>query len=133
MRLPARPALRLGTLVAAAVLVGGCSSDELDVDGFAPGACTDVAPELQELDAALRDHASGDLSGKRAAVEFEAAQDAVLAASPDAEGPVAKAMTTLVTDLGFLRVAVDNELDDNTPQEDARAALEALAEQCRGS
>jgi len=128
-----RAALRLGTLAVAAVLLTGCSADGLDVDGFAPGACTDVAPALEDLDTALREHQSGDLSAKRAGAEFEAAQDALLEASPEAEEPVQAAMTALVTDLGFLRVATDNELDDSTPQDDVRKALDALAEQCRAA
>ena len=131
MHLSARPAPRLGALLVTAVLLAGCSSDELDVDGFAPGACTDVAPELQALDQALRDYAAEDLSAPRAGAEFEAAQDALLAASADAGAPVQEAMTTLVTELGFLRVATDNELDDAAPQEDARTALDALAQECR--
>lgn len=133
MHLSARPAVRLGTLVVTAVLLAGCSSDGLDVDGFAPGACTDVAPALTDLDQALRDYASDDLSPERAGAEFETAQDALLAASPDADEPLAAAMTTLVTDLGFLRVASDNALDDVTPQKDARKALDALAARCQGS
>ena len=133
MHLTTRPAVRLGMLLAAAVLLTGCSSDELDVDGFEPGACADVAPALQDLDQSLREYGSDDLSAQRAAAEFEAAQDALLAASPDADELVEAAMTTLVTDLGFLRVAADNGLDDATSQEDARTALDGLATQCRGS
>jgi hypothetical protein len=133
VHLPARPVLRLGTLALATVLLAGCSSGELDVDGFAPGACSDVAPALEDLDQALRDYESEDLSAKRAATEFETAQDALIAASPEADQPVQEAMTALVTDLGFLRVATDNELDDSSPQEDVRKALNALAEECGGS
>ena len=133
MHLFARPAARFGTLVVTAVLLSGCSSDELDVDGFAPGACTDVAPALKDLDKALRERESGDLSGKRAAAEFETAQDELLAASPEAAEPVREAMTALLADLGFLRVATDNELEDTTPQADARKALNTLAERCGGS
>jgi hypothetical protein len=133
VHLTARPAARLGTLLLTAVLLAGCSSDELDVDGFAPGACTDVAPALQDLDQALRDYAGEDLSGPRAGAEFEAAQDELLAAAPEADAPVQDAMTELVTNLGFLRVATDNELDDTGPQEDARAALGTLAQRCGGS
>ena len=133
MHLSARPAARLGTLLVTAVLLAGCSSDELDVDGFAPGACTDVAPALQDLDQALREYAGEDLSRPRAAAEFEAAQDELLAAAPEADAPVQEAMTALVTDLGFLRVATDNELEDTAPQEDARASLGALAQRCGGS
>ena len=133
MHQSARPAARLGTLLVTAALLAGCSSDELDVDGFAPGACTDVAPALQDLDQALRDYAAEDLSRPRAAAEFEAAQDELLAAAPEAAAPVQEAMTALVTDLGFLRVATDNALEDTAPQEDARASLGALAQRCGGS
>jgi len=133
VHLTTRPAVRLGTLVVTAVLLAGCSSAELDVDGFSPGACTDVAPALQDLDQALREYGSDDLSPQRAGAEFEAAQDELLAASPGADEQVEAAMTALVTNLGFLRVATDNALDDATPQEDARTSLDALAEQCRGS
>jgi len=42
-------------------------------------------------------------------------------------------MTALVTDLGFLRVATDNELDDTAPQEDTQASLGELAQRCGGS
>jgi hypothetical protein len=129
------PSARASTLVLALVtaLLAGCSSDALDVDGFAPGACTEVAPSLEELDATLRDFATEDLSAERAGDAFQEAQDALLVESEDAEEPVREAMTALVTDLGFLRVATDNELADATPQEDARKALDALAEECRGS
>jgi hypothetical protein len=133
VHLSARPAARLSTLLVTAVLLAGCSSDELDVDGFAPGACTDVAPALQDLDQALRDYAGEDLSRPRAGAEFEAAQDELLAAAPGADAPVQEAMTALVTDLGFLRVATDNELEDTEPQEDARASLGTLAQRCGGS
>ena len=133
MLLPARPAARLGTLLLTAVLLAGCSSDELDVDGFAPGACTDIAPALQELDQALRGYAGEDLSRPRAAAEFEAAQDELLAAAPAADAPVQEAMTELVTNLGFLRVATDNELDDDGPQQDAQASLGKRAQRCGGS
>jgi hypothetical protein len=133
VHLPALPALRIGTLVVVAALLSGCSSDGLDVDGFAPGACTDVAPALEDLDEALRDFQADDLSAGRAAAEFEAAQEALQEASPDADEPVQEAMTELVTDLGFLRIATDNELDDSTPQQDVRKDLDALAVECGGS
>ena len=130
MHLHRRPVL---TLAVAAVLLTGCSADGLEVDGFAPGACTDVAPALVDLDTALRDYSGGDLSAPRAGAEFEAAQDELLAASESADPPVQEAMTALVTDLGFLRVATDNELDAEAPQQDVRTSLGAIAEQCGGS
>jgi hypothetical protein len=133
VHLSARPAVRISTLVVAAALLTACSSDGLDVDGFAPGACTDVAPALEDLDQALREFQAEDLSARRAAAEFEAAQEALQEAAPDADEPVQEAMTELVTDLGFLRIATDNELDDTTPQQDVRNDLDALAEECGGS
>ena len=130
------PTLRLHA--ATAVLLGaaltGCtgSGDELDVDGFSSGACSELAPTLQEVDEALREVADEDLEPRKAADRFKAAQEDLKAQGASAAEPVREPLTELVTSLGFFRISVDSNNYDGTQVGAAREKLDALAAACRG-
>lgn len=117
-------------LVAVAAL-SACSSQELDVEGFAPGACTELAPALQDVDETLRQVGDEDIAAPEAGERFQAAQAPLKAAGASAQDPVATSVTDLVTSLGFFRIAVDSNNYDGSQDADVRTAIDALAEDCR--
>ncbi len=132
-----RPAPRLPRLAVAAgtlcLLAGtsGCSGPEkVDVEGFAPGACRDAAPTVQDIDETLIGADEKDLSPREAADQLKTAQDELLAVRDSAEPPLAQAITDLVTALGFFRISVDSNNDDGTLVADARAPFDALVTRC---
>lgn len=130
--MPALP-LSLRRTAGAVVLLAGlaaCSSDGLDVDGFAAGACSDLAPTLQEVDEVLRQVGDGDLEPRAAADRFRDAQE-VLKPVVESGDQVAADVQELVTRLGFFRIAVDSNNYDGEQDEDVRTALDGLAETCR--
>ena len=123
----------LAALVAAAAL-SGCSADEgLDVDGFAPGTCTELVPTLQDVDEALRRVEDEELSPGEAAQRLEAAQQALGAARSGAEPRVATSLEALVTRLGFYRISVDTNSYGDKQARDVSTALEGVGEACRGT
>ena len=111
----------------------GCtgSSDELDVEGFSSGPCTEIAPTLQDVDEVLREVGDDDVSPREAADRFKAAQAALKPQGEAAPAPVKQAVTDLVASLGFFRISVDSNNYDGTQVGDVRAKLEALADTCR--
>ena len=124
---PLRRAACAAVLIAA---LAGCSSDALDVEGFSAGACTDIAPTLQEVDEALRQVGEEDIEPRAAADRFRAAQDALkpVVESGDA---VAEEVQELTRRLGFFRIAADTNNAESQQEDDVRAALDDLAETCR--
>jgi len=115
--------------------LSACSSEALDVEGFAPGACTDVAPTLQDVDEALRQLADEDIEPRAAADRFRAAQEQLKAVAEGGDG-VAERVQELITRQGFFRLAVDTGAVDTGAgdagqQDDVQDALDALAEACR--
>ena len=126
--------LHTATAVLLGVALSGCtgSGDELDIGGFSSGACSEVAPTLQEVDEVLREVGEGDLEPGEAANRFKAAQEDLKAQGASAAAPVQEPLTELVTSLGFFRIAVDSGNYDGTQGEDAREKLDALAAACRG-
>ena len=138
--MPECPARRRRSTVAAAAVsllvpLAGCtgSGDELDVDGFSPGACSDVASTLQEIDSALRELDGEDVAPQEVGQRFREAQATLKERTASAQDPVGASATELVTRLGFFRIAVDSNSYDGSQAEDVRTALEALAEDCRES
>lgn len=132
------PARSRATLTVAAVCLlvplTACSGGgELDVDGFAPGACSELAPALQDVDAALRELDGEDIAPREAGQRFRDAQATLKEAGSSAQDPVGAAVTELVTRLGFFRIAVDSNSYDGSQDAAVRTALEDLAEDCRGS
>lgn len=131
---------RVRTLRAAAALLAACtlaactgSGDELDVEGFAEGTCSDLKEPLQDVDEALRQVADEDLAPKDAAARFAELQKTLKAQAEQAEGEVGPAVTELVTSLGFFRISVDTNGYDGSQDEAVRTELEAVAETCRAS
>ena len=118
-----------GAAVLACVLTA-CSSDELDVDGFSAGACTDLAPTLQDVDEALREVGDENLQPGEAGDRFQAAQE-VLKPVVEAGDELAEPVQELITRLGFFRIAVDSNNYDGTQDADVRTALDALVQECR--
>jgi Tfp pilus assembly protein PilP len=119
-------------LLAVVTALSACSSGaELDLEGFAPGACSTVAPTLQQIDAALREVDDEELSPSQAADRFRTAQDELKSSAPSAAAQVRPAITELVTRLGFYRITVDSNGDVAAQADEVRTALEALAEDCR--
>lgn len=127
---PSLPARRAAGAVALLLALGGCSSDALDVEGFSPGACTDMAPTLQEVDEALSQVGDEDIELREAGDRFRDAQDA-LKPVIDSGDDVAEQVQELVTRLGFFRIAVDSNSYSGAQDEDVRTALDDLAETCR--
>ncbi len=129
---PARRAVRAAACAFVAVAaLSACSSEELDVEGFAPGTCTEVAPVLQDVDETLRQVGDEDLAPPEAGQRFQAAQEQLKAALDAAQEPVGATVTDLVTSLGFFRIAVDSNNYDGSQDADVRTALDALAQECR--
>lgn len=105
------------------------------MEGFAPGACTDIAATLQDIDEALRQLADEDIEPREAAERFKVAQEQ-LGAAAEGEGALAQQVQELITRQGFFRLAVDTGAVDtgageSGQQADVRDALDALAEACR--
>ncbi len=129
---PVRAAACAAVLTAA---LSACSSEALDVEGFAPGACTDIAATLQDVDEALRQLADDDIEPRDAADRFRVAQEQ-LGAAAEGGGAVAEQVQELITRQGFFRLAVDTgavdtDASDGEQQADVQDALDALAETCR--
>lgn len=124
-----RPAIRAALLVAALGLTA-CSSAGLDVDGFSPGACTDLAPTLQEIDEALTG-LGDDLEPAEAGDQFREAQAALKPAAAGASPEVSSSITDLLSQLGFFRVAVDTGSYDEGRAAGVRTSVDALAQECR--
>ncbi len=121
---------RTACAVALVAALSGCSSEGLDVDGFSAGACTDMAPTLQEVDEALREVGDEDIEPRAAADRFRAAQE-VLKPVLDSDADVAEQVRELVTRLGFFRLSVDSNSYEAKQDDDVRTALDSLAEACR--
>lgn len=132
--MPALPLTRSLRRTACAALLlaalAGCSSDGLDVEGFSAGACTEIAPTLQEVDEALLQVADEDVAPRGAADRFRDAQEA-LKPVVETGGERAGDVRELVTRLGFFRIAVDSNSYDGAQDSDVRAALDDLADACR--
>jgi len=110
--------------------LSACSSDALDVEGFAPGACTDITATLQDVDEALRQLTDEDIEPRDAADRFRVAQEE-LAAAAEGGGAVAEQVQELITRQGFFRLAVVTGAGDAAQQADVHDALDGLAEACR--
>jgi hypothetical protein len=131
----ARPccARLLAPALLAVAALSGCSADrELDVDGFRPGACTEMVATLQDVDDVLRQLEDEELSPRAAASRFEQAQDALAPVTAGAEAPVSASLEEFGARLGFFRVSVDTGSYDDGQDADVRRALEDLAQDCRG-
>ncbi|MGI8536067.1 MAG: hypothetical protein ACR2K2_06115 [Mycobacteriales bacterium] len=112
-------------------VTSGCSGPErVNVDGFAPGACRDAAPTVQDIDEALIAADEEDVTPKEAGVQLKTAQDQLLQVRDSADAPLAQAITDLVTALGFFRISVDSNSYDGTQVADARVPFDALVQRC---
>lgn len=129
---PVVPAPLRRPLLALAVLatLTACSSDELDVDGFAPGACTEAAPTLQDVDETLRLVADEQIEPQEAGERLRAAQASLKGLTEGADEPVATGLTEVVTRAGFFRIAVDSNNYDGSQVAEVRGPLDDLVEQC---
>lgn len=130
---PFATALVLACGVAALAGCTGSSSEELDLDGFSAGACTELTSPLRDVDQALRDVDDDELDPQEAGMRFKSAQDELQPIGRSAEDPVASSVTALVTQLGLFRIAVDTGTYDGSQVADVRTALTALARDCRAS
>lgn len=120
----------LSVLLAAGALTA-CSSAEMDVEGFAEGACTEVAGTLQDVDETLRQVADEDITPDEAASRFEAAQESVRSAGSSAGGEVEQATSELANQLGSFRESVDAGSFDEQMSADVGTALQNVAQECR--
>jgi hypothetical protein len=127
--------LRAVAATATACALAACSGsvEELDVDGFSPGACTGLAGTLQEVNEALGEVSGEDITPQEASARFESAQQVLKMQREQSAEPVASAVTDLVTSLGFFRIAVDSNSYDASQVDDVRTELEAVAMTCRGA
>lgn len=128
-RRAARPVL--AAVLTAATLCACTSAQELDVDGFAPGPCTDLVPTLQDVDETLRQLEDEERSPREAADLFRSAQDALTSVGGSADEPLSASLQELVTQLGFFRIAVDSNSYEGDQDAEIRAALEGVAQDCR--
>lgn len=130
-----RPAARLSAALGIALLVTGCtgSSDEgVDLEGLGSGPCAPLVAALEDVDAELRGLADDEATPEQAAERFVPLQDELAEAEVDTG--LEPAVTELITSLGFFRVSVDsNTYGDDDEAARVRAALGALAEDCRNS
>ena len=126
-----RAAATVLTVAAAVTACSGSGGEELDVEGFAPGACTEIAPTLQDVDESLREVEDEAIEPGEAADRFKAAQATLKEQGARAPEQVKQSVTDLVTSLGFFRIAVDSNNSDGSQVDDARSELEAVAEVCR--
>ena len=117
--------------VPALLAVAGCSDDGLDVEGLSPGACTDVAPALEDVDEALREVEDEDTRPGEAAKRFADAQAVLSEAEGDAEGEVGPALVDLRRQLGLYRISVDSNEYDGSQAEPVEKALQAVLDACR--
>lgn len=126
--------LRATAVLAAACVLAACtgSGDELDVEGFAEGACTQIADTAQEVDEVLRQVVDEQIEPDEAGDRLRQAQEELKPAREDAEQPVSTAITELLTRMGFFRISVDSNSYDGSQVQDVRTALEDLAQECRG-
>lgn len=136
LRRPARRVAGLAAAVSAVVLLGGCtgsSADEVDLEGLEAGPCSNLVGTLEEVEAGLREVANEDIAPKEAAERFETVQEELGPAAASADVAVRPAVTELITQLGFFRVAVDSNNYDSSRGDEVRTALTALAKDCRGT
>ena len=128
---PRRPVAAVALALSTAVLCActGSSYDEVDLDDLASGPCADLSAPLQAVDAQLRELADDEASTGQTAERLRTAQDDLAAAQP--QPALQPAVTELVTRLGFLRVAVDANGDEQAEAARVRDALAALADDCR--
>ena len=126
-------ATRAAALALAGVVALGACSDgaELDLEGLAPGTCTDLAPTLMDIDETLRQVANEQITAQEAEQRLEAAQDAVKATGEAAQDRVGASVTELVTRIGFYRIAVDSNNYDGSQDAAVQEALSTLAADCR--
>ena len=127
-----RPVLSAALAVSAALLLSACtgsSYEEVDLDGLGSGPCADLVAPAQDVSAGLRELADDETTAGQSAERFATAQDDLAEAQPHAT--VEPALTELITRLGFFRVAVDSNGDDEAEAGRVRGALAALAEDCR--
>ena len=126
-----RAAATVLTVAAGLPACSGSGAEELDIEGFAPGACTEIAPTLEDVDETLREVQDEAIEPREAADRFKAAQATLKEQGARAPEQVKQSVTELVTSLGFFRIAVDSNNYDGSQVDDARSQLEALAEACR--
>lgn len=124
-----RPARVVAGAALLAVVAAGCSSDSLDVEGFAAGACTDIAPTLQDVDEALRQVGDEDIEPRAAGDRFEAAREVLQPVADSGDEP-AEPVQALITQLGFFRIGVDSNNYDGTQDDAVRTALDGVVEAC---
>ncbi len=123
----------LPPVLLAVAALSGCSADpELDVDGFRPGACTELVGTLQDVDDVLHQLEDQELSPRAAAARFQKAQDALATVTAGAGAPVSASLEELAARLGFFRLSVDTGSYDDGQDADVRRALDDLAQDCRG-
>lgn len=123
---------RTRSAVCAVALLGvltACSSDELDVDGFAAGDCTEVAPALQQVDEALRSLEDEELDPREATVRIRGIQDQ-LKPVVEAGGDVAEPVQDLVQSLGFFRISVDTNNLDEDLSTNVRESVDGVVASC---
>ena len=125
-----RVAPALSALLAAGALAA-CSSAEMDVEGFAEGACTEVAGTLQDVDQTLRQVADEDITPDEAASRFEAAQERLRSAGGSPGGEVEEATSELADQLSSFRASVDTGSFDDEMAADVGTALQNVAQECR--
>lgn len=138
-RSPRRPRLRpappwavtAGVVCLLAVTSGCSGAERVDVEGFAPGACTDAASTVQDIDETLIGIDEEDLTPEEAGEQLKAAQDVLKPIRDAAEAPRGQTITDLITSLGFFRISVDSNSYDSSKVGDARVALDNLVEQCK--
>ena len=126
--------LRAAAALAAACALAACtgSGDELDVEGFAEGACSELTGTAQEVDEVLREVSDEDIEPDEAGDRLRKAQEELKPVREDAEQPVSRAITELITRMGFFRISVDSNSYDGSQVQDVRTALDDLAQECRG-
>lgn len=124
--------LRLAVpLLAVALLTAGCSDQELDVEGLAPGPCSTLGPVLQDVDGALREVEDDDLEPGEAGRRFAQAQAALQEQEGEASDDVAPALVELRRQLGLYRISVDSNEYDGSQAEPVAAAVEDVLTACR--
>lgn len=129
-----RSVVRVVTAAATAVLLTACtgaSAEGVDLGGLDSGPCRDVVGTLEDVAADLRAVGEQEITPREAADRFAAAQDVLKPAATQAQ--VGESITELVTRLGFFRISVDSNEYDGGEDAKVRAALQALAEDCRAT
>ena len=122
----------LGVTVLGLLLAGCTSSDSprFEVGDLAAGTCSQVGEPLLEVERTQSELAAGALDAPAAAADYEQLQADLLAARETADQPVADALRTLVTSMGFFRVGAAAGTSSEIQQEQLRGSLDAVLVAC---